>query len=106
MTVPDKVVDSPPFAPQWICRHALAVGEFYFTNDSDLVLEYVGYAQVRDQFGFRYVMVFRDQRTPGPLLTLTEPDADECAGFTALADHLADELHKRAPFTPPKRGPA
>jgi hypothetical protein len=51
-------------------------------------------------------MVFRDQRTPGPLLTLTEPDADECAGFTALADHLADELHKRAPFTPPKRGPA
>lgn len=79
-------------APVWIRRHGLVVGEHYVTNDSDLVLRYLGHAQVRDAFGFRYVMVFRDLRVQVPLLTLSEHDADRCAGFTPLGDHLADHL--------------
>lgn len=80
--------------PTWIGRHALVPGECYVTNDSDLVLEYMGHAQVRDAFGFRYVMVFRDVREHLPFLTLNEDDADHCAGFTRLGELLADELDR------------
>jgi len=56
------------------------------------MLRYLGHAQVRDAYGFRYVMVFRDLHSYLPLLTLNEADADECAGFVSLADHLVDDL--------------
>ena len=81
--------------PGWILRHDLAVGEHYVTADSDLMLQYLGHAQVRDAYGFRLVMVFRDLRVDLPLLTLDEHDADKCAGFVPLGDHLAHG------FTPP-----
>jgi hypothetical protein len=78
--------------PDWIRRHGLVVGEHYVTNDSDVAFRYLGHALVRDAFGYRYVMVFRDLQARLPLLTLNETDADQCAGFTPLGDHLADEL--------------
>ena len=83
------VEDKPP---EWIRQHGLVVGDHYVTLDSDLMLRYLGHAQVRDSFGFRYVMVFRDLRAHLPLLTLNEADASECAGFVSLADHLVEEL--------------
>lgn len=78
--------------PPWVRRHGLVVGDHYVTLDSDLALRYLGHAQVRDAFGFRYVMVFRDLHARLPLLTLNEHDANECGGFVSLADHLVDEL--------------
>lgn len=78
--------------PMWIRKHNLDVGGYVVTNDSDLVLQYLGHAQVRDHSGFRYVMVFRDARTPLPLLTLTEDDAALSAGFTPLGDHLVNDV--------------
>jgi hypothetical protein len=74
--------------PDWVRRHGLDIGACYFTNDSDLALEYVGVAQIRDRDGFRFIMVFREVGSRGPLLTLGEDDADGSAGFTALGDHL------------------
>jgi hypothetical protein len=78
----------PADGPEWVCRHGLVVGECYVTNDSDLALEYVGVAQVRDRDGFRLVMVFREVGRTGPMLTLDEHDAGRSAGFTALGEHL------------------
>lgn len=77
--------------PEWVTRHGLVVGEHYVTTDSDLMLRYLGHAQVRDAYGFRYVMVFRDLRSYLPLLTLNEHDAGE-SGFVSLGDHLIDEF--------------
>jgi hypothetical protein len=74
--------------PAWVRRHALTVGASYYTKDSDLAVEYVGVAQVRDRDGFRMLMVFREVGGTGPMLTLTESDAAASAGFTALGDHL------------------
>ena len=92
----DKVTTMDPSPPPWIGRHRLVVGDRYVTKDSDLVLQYLGHAQVRDAFGFRYVMVFRDLRAGLPLLTLGESDADQSAGFTPLGDHLAAEFNDEA----------
>jgi hypothetical protein len=66
----------------------LTVGEFYFTNDSDLALEYVGLAQVRIDRGIRLVMVFREVGREHLLLTLGEADAEASGGFTPVADHV------------------
>jgi hypothetical protein len=38
------------------------------------------------------VMVFRDLERQGPMVTLSEADADACAGFTVLSDYLHDEI--------------
>jgi hypothetical protein len=78
--------------PAWIARHDLTVGELYVTKDSDLTLEYLGYAQVRDRYGFRYVMVFREMQRLNPMLTLSEADADACSGFRSLGDQLGDDI--------------
>jgi len=84
---PDNAV-----VPAWIDRHQLVVGDHYVTNDSDLVLRYLGHAQVRDRFGYSFVMVFRDAHSRLPLLTLNEEDAEVSAGFTAFVDHLVGEM--------------
>ena len=80
--------------PAWAARHSLTVGEFYFTNDSDLALEYLGLAQVRDPHGYRLVMVFREVGREQVLLTLGEADAEESRGFTPLADHIERGLRR------------
>jgi hypothetical protein len=85
--------------PSWIAQHRLRSGDFYCTNDSDLVVQYLGHAQIRDDFGFQYVMVFREEGTTGPLLTLVERDAAACAGFTPVADHLLNQLRPADPLT-------
>jgi hypothetical protein len=80
--------------PLWISQHGLTVGHYYFTNDSDLTLEYIGFAQIRDQHGFRIVMVFRDIDRPQMLLTISETDSNACAGFTPVGDRLLNQIRE------------
>lgn len=70
--------------PEWVQRHGLHAGRWYVTRDSDLSVEYLGLAQVKDAYGYRLVMVLRELGRPGPMLTLDETDANHSAGFRPL----------------------
>jgi hypothetical protein len=80
--------------PEWIERHGLTPGALYHTNDSDLILEFVGVAQVHEDYGMRLVMVFRDAERQGPLLTMGQADSESCGGYTPLGEHLAWRMRR------------
>ena len=94
MDARDAAWSAPPEEPEWVRRHGLQPGRWYVTRDSDLSVEYVGLAQVKDAFGYRLVMVLRELGRPGHMLTLDENDAGHSAGFRPLDDGGATEPGK------------